>query len=129
MCATQSDMKIPSELVPKCPNCGKMLDVNLRRDDSFVENAGLRIAAGRYNTFIQQNTHSNILFLELGVGYNTPGIIKYQFWQYTLNNPTAFYISINQDNPQCPSDIAPRSLCIRADIANILYDATHPQSE
>ena len=83
MMAEQKDMRIPPELVPMCPHCGKPLTMNLRSDDKFVEDAGWHQAAARYENFLRTRISGQILFLELGVGYNTPGIIKYPFWQMT----------------------------------------------
>lgn len=123
MCASAQGTSVPSELVPHCPKCGAMMDVNLRRDNTFVENDGMRTASDRYQDFIRSNSHSRMLFMELGVGYNTPGIIKYQFWRETYSNPNAFYISINRDFAQCPIEISSRSMCIRDDIGHVLHDA------
>ena len=93
--AQGKDMKIPSELVPRCPVCGAPMTMNLRADNTFVEDEGWHKAAGRYDDFIHRHKGMKVLFLELGVGYNTPGIIKYPFWQMTVENPKATYICIN----------------------------------
>lgn len=87
----QKDMKIPSELIPRCPVCGAPMTVNLRADDTFVEDEGWHAAARRYEELIGTRGMGRILYLELGVGYNTPGIIKYSFWQMTAQNPKAIY--------------------------------------
>lgn len=79
----QADMKIPTELIPKCPKCGKPLTMNLRSDDKFVEDEGWLKASEHYENFLRTRQNQSILFLELGVGYNTPVIIKYPFWQMT----------------------------------------------
>lgn len=118
----QRDMKIPSELLPKCPHCGKPLTTNLRADDKFVEDKGWHKAAERYSDFIRSRKGSRILFLELGVGYNTPVIIKYPFWQFTAANPEAMYACINLGETGCPREIAERSLLIDGDIAKALDD-------
>ena len=112
--------KIPSELVPHCPHCGRPMSMNLRADDTFVEDEGWHRAAERYSEFLRRHEGQNILFLELGVGYNTPGIIKYPFWQMTSKNPNAFYACINQGQAACPDAIQSQSLCIRADIGDAL---------
>ena len=96
MVKRQKDMKIPSELLPVCPHCGKPMTMNLRSDDTFVEDEGWHRAAERYEDFLRTRTGGKILFLELGVGYNTPVIIKYPFWQMTAKNPEATYACINQ---------------------------------
>lgn len=116
----QSNMKIPSELLPRCPHCGKPLTMNLRADDKFVEDEGWQRAAERYVDFIRSRKNSRILYLELGVGYNTPVIIKYPFWQLTAANPKAVYACINLGEASCPRDIAAQSILIDGDIARAL---------
>lgn len=120
MVAKQKDMKIPSALVPRCPHCGKPLTMNLRADDSFVEDEGWHEAAGRYANFLRTREGQKILFLELGVGYNTPVIIKYPFWQMTAKKPRATYACINRGDVFCPAEIADRAVCIDGDIGDIL---------
>ena len=120
MVAEQKDMKIPSALVPRCPHCGKSLTMNLRSDDRFVEDEGWHAAAGRYANFLRTREGQKILFLELGVGYNTPVIIKYPFWQMTAKNPSATYACINQGQAMCPREIQQQAICIDADIGCIL---------
>ena len=117
----QSGMRIPSELIPKCPNCGKPLTMNLRSDDKFVEDEGWHEAAKRYEEF--NETHKGkVLYLELGVGYNTPVIIKYPFWQRTFDNPNATYACINFSDAECPEQIKDRSILIEGDIGEVLQD-------
>ncbi len=113
-------MRIPPELVPMCPHCGKPLTMNLRSDDKFVEDAGWHQAAARYENFLRTRISGQILFLELGVGYNTPGIIKYPFWQMTYQNPRAVYACVNCWEAACPKEIATRSICIDSDIREVL---------
>ena len=120
MVAKQKDMKIPSALVPRCPHCGKPLTMNLRADGSFVEDEGWHEAAGRYANFLRTREGQKILFLELGVGYNTPVIIKYPFWQMTAKIPRATYACINRGEVFCPAEIADRAVCIDGDIGDIL---------
>ena len=116
----QKDMKIPTELLPFCPRCGKPLTMNLRSDDKFVEDEGWHRAAERYENFLHTREGGKILFLELGVGYNTPVIIKYPFWQMTAKNPNAIYACINQGQAVCPQEIERQSVCINADIGQVL---------
>ena len=120
MMERQEDMKIPTELLPVCPHCGKPLTMNLRSDDTFVEDEGWHRAAGRYENFLRTRADGKILFLELGVGFNTPVIIKYPFWKMTLENPNAVYASINLDNCTAPGKIGLQSICIHADIGSAL---------
>ena len=120
MVKQQKDMKIPTELLPVCPHCGKPLTMNLRSDDTFVEDEGWHRAAERYENFIHTREGQKILFLELGVGYNTPIIIKYPFWQMTAKNPNATYVCINQGQAVYPQEIEKRSICMNADIGQVL---------
>ena len=120
MVKRQKDMKIPSELLPVCPHCGKPLTMNLRSDNKFVEDEGWHRAAERYENFLRTREGGRILFLELGVGYNTPVIIKYPFWQMTAKNPSATYACINQGQAMCPREIQQQAICIDADIGCIL---------
>ena len=116
----QTDLKIPSELIPKCPQCGKPLTMNLRSDDKFVEDEGWHKASERYGNFLRTRQNQKVLFLELGVGYNTPVIIKYPFWQMTAKNPRAVYACVNYGKSVCPKEIENQSICINADIGKVL---------
>ncbi len=118
----QKDMKIPTELLPVCPHCGKPLTMNLRSDDKFVEDEGWHRAAERYQNFLRTRANEKILFLELGVGYNTPVIIKYPFWQMTAKNPNATYACVNKGQAVCPNEIRHKSICINGDISNVIYE-------
>ena len=120
MVRRQEHMSIPTELLPGCPHCGKPLTMNLRSDDRFVEDEGWHQAAQRYEQFLRSRSCEKILFLELGVGYNTPGIIKYPFWQMTARNPEATYACINLGKTFCPREIQARSICIDGDIGKTL---------
>lgn len=120
MAAEQKDLKIPSELIPKCPVCGAPMTMNLRCDDSFVQDEGWYAAAHRYEDFIKRHKGLHILFWELGVGANTPGIIKYPFWQMTYQNPKAVYACVNWGEAVAPQEIKNRSLCIDGDIGEVL---------
>ena len=120
MMEQQEDMKIPTKLLPVCPHCGKPLTMNLRSDNKFVEDEGWHRAAERYENFLRTHAGQKTLFLELGVGYNTPVIIKYPFWQMTTKNPNATYVCINQGQAVCPREIQQQSICINADIGSAL---------
>ena len=127
MVERQKDMKIPSELLPVCPHCGKPLTMNLRSDDTFVEDEGWYRAAERYENFLRTREGQKILFLELGVGYNTPVIIKYPFWQMTAKNTNAIYACVNQGQAVCPQEIEQRSICLDADISAAIARLQHKQ--
>ncbi|MCH5270965.1 MAG: Sir2 silent information regulator family NAD-dependent deacetylase [Lachnospiraceae bacterium] len=122
MMEKQKDMKVPSELIPVCPHCGRPMTMNLRSDGRFVEDEGWHKAAERYEDFLRTRMNLKLLFLELGVGYNTPGIIKYPFWRLTAKNPKAVYACINYGEAGCPNEIKQRSVCINNDIAKVLED-------
>ncbi|MDE6687430.1 MAG: Sir2 silent information regulator family NAD-dependent deacetylase [Lachnospiraceae bacterium] len=124
MMEKQKDMRIPEELLPVCPHCGKPLTMNLRADGSFVEDQGWHEAAGRYEEFLHTKKNKRILFLELGVGYNTPGIIKYSFWQMTARNRKAVYACLNLGEAVCPDEIKEQAICIDGDIGKILQQLT-----
>lgn len=118
----QHDMKIPKELIPYCPVCGKPMSMNLRADDTFVEDAGWQAAAQRYADFLTAYKNSRILFLELGVGANTPGIIKYPFQHMAAHNPQSVYVCINYGEAFAPQEIEQRSICIDGDIGEVITE-------
>ena len=120
MFAEQRDMRVPAELVPRCPRCGRPMTMNLRCDDTFVQDAGWYAAARRYEDFLRRHGGMRVLFLELGVGGNTPVIIKYPFWKMTLENRKATYACVNLEESYVPREIQKRSICIAADIGRVL---------
>lgn len=120
MFAQQENMRIPTDLVPVCPHCGKPMTMNLRSDDTFVEDEGWHRAAERYKNYLRTHESQKILFLELGVGFNTPVIIKYPFWQLTVKNPNATYACINQGQAVCPQEIEKQAICINSCINSLL---------
>ena len=122
MYAQQRDMRVPTALLPVCPHCGKPLSMNLRADDTFVEDAGWHAAAERYAQFLRTRAGQRILFLELGVGSNTPVIIKYPFWQMTAQNPEATYACLNLSEAVSPREISHRAICLDGDIGQRLEE-------
>lgn len=116
----QKDMKIPSQLLPKCPLCGTPMKTNLRGDKKFVEDDGWHQAAARYRNYLTEHLGKPLLFLELGVGYNTPGIIKYPFWKMTRNNDNTFFATINFRDAATEESIVDRSICIESDIGAVI---------
>ena len=113
-------MEVPSELVPYCPVCGEPMSMNMRADNTFVEDEDYSEAAENYEEFLDSYKDKKVLFLELGVGSKTPAIIKYPFWNMTQENENAMYACINYGEAYCPKDISERSVCIDADIDNVL---------
>ena len=115
-------MSVPRELLPVCPVCGEPMTMNLRSDNCFVEDEGWHLAAERYENFLRTRG-GKVLFLELGVGYNTPVIIKYPFFFFFAGNPDAVYVCINAGEADCPEQIRPRSICIEGDIGQVIEEA------
>lgn len=122
MWTEQRDMKVPSALVPRCPKCGAPMTMNLRADDTFVQDEGWYAAARRYDEFVRRHKDCTVLYLELGVGMNTPGIIKYNFWQQVHRNPSTSYVCINLGQTYVPHEIEKRSLCLDTDIGSVLAE-------
>lgn len=111
---------VPSELVPYCPECGKPMSMNLRADNTFVEDEGWHVAAQRYEQFLERHKNLNIVFIELGIGYNTPVIIKYPFWQMTDKWQHAHYICLNYGQAYAPDEIKDKSVCVNKDIDEVI---------
>lgn len=117
-------MEVSSELIPRCPLCHKPMTMNLRTDCTFVEDRGWHIAAERYGDFLKSHRNQKVLFLELAVGYNTPGIVKYSFWRMTRDWPDATYACVNLGEAAVPGEIAERSICIDGDIGEVLKETS-----
>ena len=113
-------MTVPTELIPRCPVCGELMTTNLRADDAFVEDEGWNTAASSYERFLRRNERSRMLYLELGVGGNTPVIIKYPFWRMTRDNKRAVFACVGHSAAICPKEIADRSILIQGDIRNVI---------
>ncbi len=113
-------MRIPAELIPKCPDDGSDMTTNLRADSSFVEDEGWYTAAEKYSEFLENHENMHVLFLELGVGANTPVIIKYPFWYMVMENTKAVYVCINYQEAFCPNELEERSICLEGDIGEVL---------
>ncbi len=124
MVTEQRSMKVPAELIPRCPKCGRPMTMNLRSDNTFVQDEGWYAAQSRYEDFLRRHQGQRVLFLELGVGENTPVIIKYPFWQMTVRNPKAVYACINYGQAYAPKEIAKQSICIDSDIGEVLQKCT-----
>ena len=120
MVEQQCNMRVPSELVPHCPVCGRPMTMNLRCDDTFVEDEGWHQAAERYSEFLRRHKGLKTLFLDLGTGMNTPAIVKFSFWRMANEWPDAAYACINLGEAYAPREIEARSICINADIGSVL---------
>lgn len=120
MVKSRKDLKIPKELIPKCPHCGRNMSMNLRCDNTFVQDDNWYYSMDRYKKFLDESKNKNILFLELGVGYNTPAIIKYSFWDMALKNENSIYASVNLNDSYAPDNLKERSICINDDIHKVL---------
>jgi NAD-dependent SIR2 family protein deacetylase len=120
MVREQRNMRVPTGLLPVCPKCGAPMTMNLRSDDTFVEDLGWNEAASRYVNFVQAHANKRLLLLELGVGMNTPSIIKYPFWRLTAQNPNAAYVCVNFGEAECPKQIEDRAIVVNADVADVL---------
>ena len=117
---TKLKMEVPSELIPYCPHCHKPMSMNLRADDTFVEDMGWYHAAEQYEEFLQNHRNQKVLFLELAVGYNTPSIVKYSFWRMTHDWPDATYACLNYGEAYAPDEIKRKSICVNGDVGEIL---------
>lgn len=113
-------LTVPSELVPYCPECGKPMSMNLRSDNTFVEDEGWHVATKRYEQFLDRHKNLNVVFIELGIGYNTPVIIKYPFWQMTDKWQHAHYICLNYGQAYAPDEIKDKSVCVNKDIDEVI---------
>lgn len=120
MISATKDCKIPSSLVPKCPVCGGEMDINVRKDRYFVQGEDWDIAYNNYEKFIENNENKKIVFIELGVGYNTPGIIRYPFEQMTNKNDKAVLIRLNKDYPQGPIENKSKTISFTEDMMEVI---------
>lgn len=120
MISATKDCKIPSSLVPKCPVCGGEMDINVRKDRYFVQGEDWDIAYNNYEKFIENNENKKIVFIELGVGYNTPGIIRYPFEQMTNKNDKAVLIRLNKDYPQGPIENKSKTISFTEDMTEVI---------
>ena len=120
MAERQRDLRVPSELVPRCPRCGEPMVPNLRCDDTFVEDEGWHAAAKRYDDFLREHRRDRIVLLEVGVGGNTPGIIKYPFWRMVAQNRHATYVQLNRGEVLAPAELGEKSVILDCDAAEAL---------
>ncbi|MCR5783005.1 MAG: hypothetical protein K6G90_09770, partial [Clostridia bacterium] len=112
-------MRIPTELIPTAPN-GDPVTMNLRSDDTFVEDEGWHRASAAYSDFLRRHKNLHVLYMEIGVGMNTPVIIKYPFWQMTAANEKAVYACLNYGEAYCPKQIEKQAICLDGDVGEII---------
>lgn len=122
MDSARQDCVIPSELVPKCPVCGGKMDMNLRCDNYFVEDEEWHEAADRYADFLKMNKGKNVVLLELGVGFNTPIIIRFPFEKLVRENKSYSMIRLNLDEAVVPESFGKRAIGIGGDMAKVISD-------
>ena len=115
-------MRIPHDLIPTCPDDGGKVVMNLRSDDSFVEDEGWHAASAAYAKFLQEHEGQHVLYLEIGVGLNTPVIIKYPFWGMTAENEKAVYACLSHSSSVCPRQIEAQSICLDGDAGEMLKE-------
>ncbi|MBQ7601830.1 MAG: hypothetical protein IJU49_06690, partial [Lachnospiraceae bacterium] len=115
------------ELIPKCPDDGSDVTMNLRSDETFVENEGWHRASAAYAEFLERHEGRHVLFLEIGVGMNTPVIIKYPFWAMTADEPKAVYACLNFNEAYCPEQIGKQSICIQGDAEAVFGELAAPK--
>jgi len=120
MAAQQSNCKIPSALIPICPNCGEALEPHLRKDQYFVENDDWHTANNNYINYVRQIKQEKVVFLELGVGFNTPSIIRWPFEQLSKQVTNACLIRVNMDDVQANYQISDQSILCQGDIAEFI---------
>jgi len=120
MVQKEKNMSVPTELIPHCPKCGREMDFNLFWDDTFVRDKGWHIAHKRYTDYIEQHKKGKVLYLELGVGFNSPGVIKVPFWNMAAENPDAVFASVNLTLPCYPEVLEHRSIVIQDDIDHVI---------
>ena len=116
----RKNCEVPSYMVPRCPVCGGVMAMHLRCDNTFVEDEHWHLQSERYGDFLRRNKNQKVVLLELGVGFNTPGIVKFSFWRMTAENPWAVYACVNLGEAGAPREIANRSICIDGDIGEVL---------
>lgn len=122
MHAHEKDMKVPTDLIPRCPRCGEILQAHLRVDSLFIENEEWHAMSDRYSEFIQNAYNKKILFIEVGVGYNTPGIIKYSFERLVQSMPEAKLVRINKDYPEVSDHNKEKTLTFTEDIFELIQN-------
>ena len=112
--------EVSENLIPKCPVCGGEMDFNLRGGYNFVQDEGWYEHRKLYDDFITKYKNDDILYIEIGVGYDTPSIIKYNFWNKVGLNEKAKYISINLEEYEVPEKIKDRTIILLGDADEII---------
>lgn len=122
MDAARKDCLIPSKLVPKCPVCGGKMAMHLRCDNYFVEDEAWHEACDRYADFLEQNEGKRLVLIELGVGFNTPIIIRFPFEKLLYEHTSYSLIRLNKDEAVVPESLGKRALGIGGDMAQAITD-------
>lgn len=116
-------VNLPEEMVPRCPDCGRVL-IPWVRDDTFLEGSVWQEGVARYHAFLRhwltEQSGKKLLLLELGVGEMTPSIIKLPFWQLAAQNEDVFYACLNQKDSHAPEHLKGKSLYLQGDLAETL---------
>lgn len=115
------DMTVPPEYLPVCPVCGGNMDVHVRKNGFFVQDEAWNKAAGRYEGFITRYAENRrVVLLELGIGYNTPAIIRFPFERITYRNPEATLVRLNAEYPAGPAETAARTISFTEDMNEVI---------
>lgn len=125
MAARTEDLRIPRELVPACPVCGGPMDIHVRKDAFFVEDGTWREASERYGAFVRSCASARTVLLELGVGFNTPGIIRYPFENMALNDPeNVTLVRLNRDQPRGWAENGECTATFAEEMSQVIADLT-----
>ena len=120
MISKTKDCKIPTELVPICPVCGEVMETNLRKDSYFVQDDRWYIQNKRYEEFLTKAKNKELLLIELGVGFNTPGIIRFPFEQMVYQTDNWKLVRLNKDNCETILNIENRYIPLQNNISEII---------
>ncbi|AXY26137.1 deacetylase SIR2 [Suicoccus acidiformans] len=124
MVERQENMKVPSELIPYCPECGAPLEINKRdAETGMVEDADFKAQEARYEAFLKEVAGQKVLYLEIGVGHTTPQFIKHPFQEMTAANEDALFVTMNAKNYRIPQAIKERTVHLKGDIAQNIQEA------
>ena len=115
-------MTIDNTLIPKCPICGENMEMNLRSDDRFVQDEQWHRHAELYSKFINKANGKNVVLFEVGVGFNTPAIIRFPFENFVFNQNNFYLLRLNKDYAFCPKEIENKTILFDENIEKVLND-------